>query len=148
MPKDKTDPNHHAITQTEMESAIYQPNVPKNQNRVSADNAIGVPEKEERVVEAYTLLGHVVPEKDIRAYAMSVRLNGRMFYYVLHNPMHNLYNPFGLYDESSVKITRPQGKQPFYMKEVKETTFKLYMQFLKTKNVAWLYNASREQYNG
>lgn len=55
-----------------------------------------------------------------------------------------IYNPIGLYTEGrSNMINKKIGREEFRMKEVNETTFNLYLSFLRTKNPGHLTIAER-----
>lgn len=51
------------------------------------------------------------------------------------------FNPIGMYESNSNKNV---AYERWSLKEVLPKVFNLYLQFLKTKNVAWLRNAERE----
>lgn len=56
-----------------------------------------------------------------------------------------IYNPIGLYSEGkSNKFLSKVGKQEYNFVKVNNKVFDMYLQFLKTKNIAWLNNAERE----
>jgi hypothetical protein len=55
------------------------------------------------------------------------------------------YNPIGLYSEGqNNKFLTKAGKPLYTFKEVNEKTFNFYINFLTTKNTAWLSNTERE----
>lgn len=56
-----------------------------------------------------------------------------------------IFNPIGMYSEGKQsKFLSKIGKLEFALKEVNKKIFGMYINFLKTKNVAWLNNAQRE----
>ncbi|NDB58966.1 hypothetical protein EB001_10995, partial [bacterium] len=56
-----------------------------------------------------------------------------------------VFNPIGMYSEGqNNKFLSKIGRQEWQFKEVNEKTFDLYLNFLSTKNIAWLSNAERE----
>lgn len=56
-----------------------------------------------------------------------------------------LYNPIGMYSEgTSAKHVKHAGRPEWVFREVTKKVFDYYIQFLKTKNAAWLNNAERE----
>jgi|TARA_Y100000310_G_scaffold207268_2_gene207740 hypothetical protein len=55
------------------------------------------------------------------------------------------FNPIGLYSEGTeYKQTRHAGHPEWELKSVSQKAFSFYINFLKTKNTAWLSNAERE----
>lgn len=55
------------------------------------------------------------------------------------------YNPIGMYSENQInKFSSKAGKKIYTFKETNEKAFNHYINFLKTKNLAWLRNAERE----
>lgn len=66
-------------------------------------------------------------------------------YYVKVGTYGKLYNPIGLYSEGqNSKFLSKIGRKQFEFKEVNQKIFDLYVNFLTTKNLAWLNNAERE----
>lgn len=66
-------------------------------------------------------------------------------YYVKVGTYGKLYNPIGLYSEGqNAKFLSKIGRKQFEFKEVNQKIFDLYINFLTTKNLAWLNNAERE----
>lgn len=56
-----------------------------------------------------------------------------------------IYNPIGLYSEgTSNKFISKIGRKAWEFTEVSPKVFDLYINFLRTKNIAWLRNAERE----
>lgn len=56
-----------------------------------------------------------------------------------------IYNPIGLYSEGkNTKFLSKIGKKEFEYTEVNQKVFDMYINFLKSKNIAWLNNAERE----
>lgn len=56
-----------------------------------------------------------------------------------------IYNPLSIYGETKIssfldRVCRSQNKY----KDVNQKAFNMYLNFLKTKNIAWLHNAERE----
>ena len=66
-------------------------------------------------------------------------------YYLKVGTYGKLYNPIGLYSEGqNSKFLSKIGRKQFEFKEVNQKIFDLYINFLTTKNLAWLNNAERE----
>lgn len=108
-----------------------------------------------RTSECYTILGHqdylddierprVNNEDDALAKAVSVDNKPQRFY-IKVGTYGKIYNPIGLYSEGqSKKFLAKIGRKEFEFKEVNQKIFDLYVNFLSTKNTAWLNNAERE----
>lgn len=66
-------------------------------------------------------------------------------YYIKVGTYGKIYNPIGLYSEgNNTKFLSKIGRKQFEFKEVNNKIFDLYLNFLTTKNIAWLNNAERE----
>jgi len=66
-------------------------------------------------------------------------------FYVKLGSYNRMLNPMGLFSEGTEnKFLSKIGRQEWIFREVKESTFQLYVKFLSTKNIAWLQNAERE----
>jgi hypothetical protein len=112
-------------------------------------------DKDSRVVESYTLIGNQeyldedkkprVKDED-NALAKSVSINNKYpKFYVKVGTYGKIYNPIGLYSEGrEQKFLSKIGRKEFEFKEVNKKVFDLYVNFLATKNLAWLNNAERE----
>lgn len=58
-----------------------------------------------------------------------------------------IFNPIGMYSEGKQnKFMSKIGKLEFAFREVNKNVFETYINFLKTKNIAWLNNAQREMF--
>lgn len=56
-----------------------------------------------------------------------------------------IYNPIGLYSEGRAnKFMAKIGKNEYNFTRVNQKVFDMYLNFLKSKNIAWLNNAERE----
>jgi hypothetical protein len=70
---------------------------------------------------------------DTEQYYLKIGLHGKV------------YNPMGLYSEGkSNKFLSKVGKQEYNFTKVNNKVFNMYLNFLRTKNLAWLNNAERE----
>ena len=58
-----------------------------------------------------------------------------------------IYNPMGMFSEGNHnKFLAKLGKSEWKFTKVNQKVFDMYLNFLKTKNIAWLNNAQREIY--
>jgi hypothetical protein len=79
------------------------------------------------------------------AYAKLIAGGKKNKFFVKRGSHGRLYNPIGLYTEGTANSQlRHAGKPAWEFREATEKTFNFYIQFLKTKNSAWLSNAERE----
>lgn len=109
----------------------------------------------QRDVECFTVLGSQeyfddqnrprIDDED-KALAKSVSIDNRPpKYYIKVGTYGKVYNPIGLYTEGhSEKFLAKIGRKQFEYKEVNQKIFDMYINFLTTKNLAWLNNAERE----
>lgn len=66
-------------------------------------------------------------------------------FYIKVGTYGKIYNPIGLFSEgNNTKFLSKIGRKEFEFKEVNQKVFDLYVNFLSTKNTAWLNNAERE----
>jgi len=111
--------------------------------------------KSNRDVECYTVIGsqEYFDENDRpriddeeKALAKSVSIDNKSpRYYIKVGTYGKIYNPIGLYSEGhSEKFLAKIGRKQFEYKEVNKKIFDMYINFLTTKNLAWLNNAERE----
>lgn len=71
--------------------------------------------------------------------------NSKHKYYIKVGAYGKIYNPMGLYSEgTSNKFLAKIGKSAWEFTEVNQKVFDMYVNFLRTKNQAWLNNAERE----
>jgi transcriptional regulator of NAD metabolism len=78
--------------------------------------------------------------------AKSVTVNNNPTrYYIKIGAYGKIYNPIGLYSEGkNTKFLSKIGKKEFEYTEVNQSVFDMYINFLTSKNIAWLNNAERE----
>tara|TARA_R110000765_G_scaffold142442_2_gene243664 strand:- start:610 stop:990 length:381 start_codon:yes stop_codon:yes gene_type:complete len=115
-------------------------------------------EDKSRTVDVFTISGKET-DKDLEgfprldpeqqdhydAYAKRITLGKRVKYYVKRGRYGKLYNPIGMYSEGTAKKQmRHAGRPEWEFKETNETVFNKYINFLRTKNIAWLNNAERD----
>lgn len=73
------------------------------------------------------------------------RNDGSIRYSIKLDNNGKIYNPLSIYGETKFssfldRVCRSQNKY----KDVNQKAFDMYVNFLKTKNIAWLHNAERE----
>tara|TARA_R110000796_G_scaffold1193_3_gene4665 strand:+ start:1807 stop:2187 length:381 start_codon:yes stop_codon:yes gene_type:complete len=115
-------------------------------------------EERSRTVDVFTISGKQT-EKDSEgfpmldedqedhhdAHAKKITTGSRIKYYVKRGRYGKLYNPIGMYSEgTSKKQVRHAGRPEWEFKETNEDVFRKYINFLRTKNTAWLHNAERD----
>jgi len=70
--------------------------------------------------------------------------SGRKFY-IKTGTYGKIYNPIGMFSEGkSEKFLSKIGRKEYNFKQVNQQIFDMYLNFLSTKNIAWLNNAERE----
>jgi len=84
-------------------------------------------------------------EESKNVVAKSINKNGIHKLYIKVGTYGKIFNPMGLFSEGkSQKFIAKIGRKEFEFKEVNPKIFDLYLNFLSTKNIAWLNNAERE----
>ncbi len=79
------------------------------------------------------------------AYAIKIIKGEKTNYYVKRGKYGKLFNPIGMYSEGRKKQQmRHAGRPEWRLETTNEKIFTYYINFLKTKNLAWLNNAERE----
>jgi hypothetical protein len=111
---------------------------------------------DQKTIEYFTLIGDNdfvddqnrprSNEENNKTVAKSIAVNNYPArYYIKVGLYGKIFNPIGLYSEGkNTKFLSKIGKKEFEYKEVNQKIFEMYVNFLKTKNVAWLNNAERE----
>jgi hypothetical protein len=109
--------------------------------------------------ELYTIIGEEdlindngLPTKNIeddKVYAKKiVRTDASTKYLIRLDYSAKLFNPLSIYDKTEkrpfVEFLDSVCRSNKKFKEVNVKVFDLYMKFLSTKNISWLYNAERE----
>ena len=79
--------------------------------------------------------------KTDRVYALKIINETSTRYYIKCGMHGRPYNPIGMYKDSR-KVRR--GGSIVQLKKTTEKKFNFYVEFLKTRNLAWLHNAERE----
>ena len=104
-------------------------------------------------VKHYTILGdHDYIDNDdhprseeSKAMAKSITANNNTRYFVKIGTYGKIFNPIGLHSEGRQdKFLSKIGRKEWEFKEVNLKVFDLYINFLKSRNIAWLNNAQRE----
>lgn len=106
-------------------------------------------------VECYTVFGEhdyideekrpKVSETSQKIYAKTITSNNRTRYFVKVGTYGKIFNPIGMYSEGKEnKFLSKIGKAEWRFKEVNSSIFNFYLNFLSTRNIAWLNNAQRE----
>ena len=84
-------------------------------------------------------------EERTDAYAARVIVGTITKHYIKKGKHGRLFNPIGLYSEGQAKKRMNHaGKMEWTLQSVTPKTFKFYLDFLRTKNEAYLNNAERE----
>lgn len=102
----------------------------------------------------YTILGsHSSVDKDgnpvcddqNKSLAYTKTNNNDIQYYLKVGTYGKIFNPIGLYSEGKQnKFLSKIGKNEYVFTRVNSKVFEMYVNFLRTKNIAWLNNAERE----
>ena len=103
----------------------------------------------------YTVIGlqdyldndsHPIIESDIekKSFAKKVTTNNADSFYIKIVTYGKIFNPIGMFSEGkNTQFLSRAGKNEYQFKKVKKEIFDLYLNFLSTKNLAWLNNAER-----
>lgn len=71
--------------------------------------------------------------------------NNQIKYYIKIGTYNRIFNPMGMFSEGKNNKFIPKiGRNEFNFKQVNKSIFDMYINFLSTKNLAWLNNAERE----
>lgn len=149
-------PKRHSsrLSVRDLEGCIHPANITVYGDAVDSD--IGKPIEYES--DFYTIFGshdflndRGFPQQDEEStstFAKKVSTNKRNpLYYVRGSSDGHFYDPLGMYDERKHnKFKGHHGKFHFDYIEVNERTFNFYLNYLKTKNKAYLLNAEREAF--
>lgn len=86
----------------------------------------------------------VLHKESDKCFAKVINTEDNKKYYIKIGTYGRLYNPIGMYSEgNSNKFLSRSGKNEYSFKEVDSGIFDMYINFLSTKNLAWLNNAER-----
>jgi len=90
--------------------------------------------------------------EDPKCYAKEVKVKTKdgtnENFYVKYGDKGFMYDPWGLYTERTENKKLYGDKSTWHFRKVNRKSFFYYLDFLKTRNKAWLYNAEREAING
>jgi|TARA_R110000824_G_scaffold136817_2_gene300617 hypothetical protein len=80
-----------------------------------------------------------------QVHAKAVEDSNKTKFYIKKGRYGKPFDPMGIYTEGTeYKQKRHAGKPEWELKPVSEKAFNFYINFLRTKNFAWLRNAERE----
>lgn len=74
----------------------------------------------------------------------TIREDGTTKYSIRLDREKKLFNPVSIYGNKDLKLLENISRNNKQYKEVNKKVFDMYLQFLRTKNIAWLHNAERE----
>ena len=97
--------------------------------------------------DATSVEGYPIITNEASDFAFAKKIVGvqKTRYFVKMNSSGKILNPIGLYSESTHnKQLRHTGAAEWQYAEVNEKVFTNYLNFLKSRNNAWLLNAERE----
>lgn len=78
-------------------------------------------------------------------FAKIITKNNSTKFFIKTGTYGRIYNPMGMFSEGKEnKFNAKIGKKEFDFKQVNQKIFDMYINFLSTKNIAWLNNAERE----
>lgn len=90
-------------------------------------------------------LGNPVCEDKKNALAYTKKTNTDQQFYLKVGTYGKIFNPIGMYSEGKQnKFLSKIGKDEYVFQRVNVKVFEMYLNFLKTKNIAWLNLAERE----
>ena len=79
-------------------------------------------------------------------FAMKAKVDSRTLFYVRRSRDGRFYDPFSIDGGSHTKQTAHTQERVFEFHRVNKEAFKFYLDFLKTKNKAYLRNAERKTF--
>lgn len=126
------------------ENCIFEPNS-KTDKQISVDNDN----------QFFTLLGnHDYIDSDNyprtktetnQTFAKCITNNSAKKFFIKTGAYGRIYNPMGMFSEGKEsKFNAKIGRKQFDFTQVNQRVFDMYLNFLSTKNIAWLNNAERE----
>lgn len=84
-------------------------------------------------------------KKKAYAYKRVNSVDNSETYFIKTGSHGKIFNPMGLYSEGKAnKFLAKIGKTEYTFSKVNQKVFDMYLNFLRTKNTAWLNNAERE----
>lgn len=139
------------LRQTELSKSIFRPNGPAGKNSLDDEGV-------ESFIIVYTMKGTpgceaeedgftLEDETNPLAYAKQVNNGAKTKYFVKANKYGHVYNPLGMYEtDRKTKVNPRYGMKSFDYRQVSKEVFTMYLNFLNTKNNAWLLNAERSMF--
>lgn len=111
--------------------------------------------EEPKEIKLYTIIGKHdfiddndrprVSDNESNSMAKSIIKNNKERFFIKTSNYGKLFNPLGMYSEGKQKkFLSKIGKSEFNFKEVNMKVFNMYINFLSSRNAAWLNNAQRE----
>jgi hypothetical protein len=89
--------------------------------------------------------GNPLSDNQNNSLAYTKTNNKETQYYIKVGTYGKIFNPIGLYSEGRQnKFLSKVGKKEYVFTRVNSKVFNMYLNFLRTKNMAWLNNAERE----
>lgn len=125
------------------------------------DNFIFNPNKEKVLADKtkesvvyYTMVGlqdhmdsdnrPVITQDMSKVFAKTITTNGNTKFYIKTGTYGKIFNPIGMFSEGkNNKFVARTGRNEYEFKSVNQNIFDMYINFLSTKNLAWLNNAER-----
>jgi hypothetical protein len=74
----------------------------------------------------------------------TTRNDGTVKYSIRFDKYGKMFNPISIYGNKDLNLLDNISRHNKHFREVGAKVFHMYMNFLQTKNVAWLHNAERE----
>lgn len=148
-------PSRHRIRPDDIAQYTFQPKDPRVDSHIEVEPGTIVftvsGKEDEKDMDGRPVLFDIeyddddflAAERRDEAYAKIVVTDDKNRYYIKQGPYGRLFNPIGMYHEGKSNHKRA-GESQWKYREVNKKVFDLYLQFLKTKNKAWLTTANRE----
>lgn len=87
----------------------------------------------------------IVNSESKKVFAKKIIDDSNTKYFIKIGTYGKIFNPIGLFSEGRAnRFVAKIGKNEFEFKQVNKKIFDMYLNFLTTKNIAWLNNAERE----
>jgi hypothetical protein len=86
----------------------------------------------------------ILAEERDNAYAKEVVRGGKARYFIKIGRNGRMFDPLAVVPSDARSYKRTHGTDEWTYREVNKRVFDLYLNYLRTKNNAWLHNAERE----
>lgn len=127
----------------------------KAENCIFTQDKTNTDKQESSTTEYYSLLGEHdfidtnnkprTNKENKSTLAKCVIEDSNKRFYIKTGTYGKIYNPMGMFSEGkSEKFLSKIGRKEYNFKQVNQQIFDMYLNFLSTKNIAWLNNAERE----